>query len=473
MRLVAAGIALVAVVAAFAIAFYLRSDGTALFPRSLDADQISEVAARLTEWDIPFTVTPDNVKVDLARKRDISLRLAMVGVPHPHVATSSESLQAVNALTPQALLDAQERTGLEGDLALGLRGITGVSDARVKIAPASHGVFIDEASHDASASVFLTLDSGVKLAPEAVRGIRSYVAGAVPGLAPGRVGVIDQNGDSLTARALSGGGSEDTGLETTLQGALDRTIGPGESFVLAHIETDSSTSTQRDVKRVPLAAQAIADSSVREHYRGKDKSYDKVRESIDRGSETVETTTQVGPGSPKRLSVAVFVDQARAALIPRIREVLAAGAGINPERGDKLVVQAIAFAHPPAPIFHPQPPAQFASILPSLPYLFVGLASVLVLAILGSSFASRHASSAEQVERGRQAVADFEPERIYARLRGEPPHSAAAILSALPAATTAAVLEFYTPEARRDLVHRLSRPMPPIVRDLGASARLV
>ncbi|MGH7755660.1 MAG: hypothetical protein ACREM8_05160, partial [Vulcanimicrobiaceae bacterium] len=115
MRLVAAGIALVAVVAAFAIAFYLRSDGTALFPRSLDADQISEVAARLTEWDIPFTVTPDNVKVDLARKRDISLRLAMVGVPHPHVATSSESLQAVNALTPQALLDAQERTGLEGD----------------------------------------------------------------------------------------------------------------------------------------------------------------------------------------------------------------------------------------------------------------------------------------------------------------------------------------------------------------------
>jgi flagellar biosynthesis/type III secretory pathway M-ring protein FliF/YscJ len=157
-RFLVAGLALAAIALAVGLAYYVRNDGTELYPRPLDSDQVAEVTAALTTWDVPFTPTSDNVKVDPAVKRDALMRLAAAGVPHRHLVTSSESLQAVNALTPQALLDAQVRTGLEGDLSQGLRGITGVLDARVKIAPASHGVFIDEQSHDASASVVLTLD---------------------------------------------------------------------------------------------------------------------------------------------------------------------------------------------------------------------------------------------------------------------------------------------------------------------------
>ena len=163
------GIALVAIALAVGLAYYVRNDGADLYAYQLDSNQVAEVAAALTRWDVPFTAMSDNVKVDPSTKRDVLMRLAAAGVPHRHLVTSAESLQSVNALTPQTLLDAQARTGLEGDLSQGLRGITGVLDAQVKIAPASRGVFIDESSHDASASVVLTLDPETKLSSDSVR----------------------------------------------------------------------------------------------------------------------------------------------------------------------------------------------------------------------------------------------------------------------------------------------------------------
>ena len=48
-------------------------------------------------------------------------------------------------------------------------------------------------------------------------------------------------------------------------------------------------------------------------------------------------------------------------------------------------------------------------------------------------------------------------------LAGEPPHTAAAVISALPTATAAAVLELYPPEERAAIVRRLSRPASPLL----------
>jgi len=470
------GIALVAIALAVGLAYYVRNDGADLYAYQLDSNQVAEVAAALTRWDVPFTAMSDNVKVDPSTKRDVLMRLAAAGVPHRHLVTSAESLQSVNALTPQTLLDAQARTGLEGDLSQGLRGITGVLDAQVKIAPASRGVFIDESSHDASASVVLTLDPETKLSSDSVSGIRSYVAGAVPGLSSDHVGIIDQNGEALSARPNGVASSEDTSLESTLQAGLDQMLGPGQSHVIAHLETDQTAVTEHEIKRLPVAANPITEGSVREHYAGKDKSYDKVRENSDRGSETVETNTQISPGAPKRLSVAVSIDKAHADLIPKISAWAIGAAGINRARGDILVVSAIAsFPPPPAPIERMLPvgSAKLGVMLPSLPFAVLVLIGALLLALLHPTFGKQRAGAPKtEIESQATEAAEFEPAWVYARLQGEPPHSAAAMLSTLPAARAAAVLELYDPETRREIFARLSRPLPPIVQDV-ASARLV
>jgi len=47
----------------------------------------------------------------------------------------------------------------------------------------------------------------------------------------------------------------------------------------------------------------------------------------------------------------------------------------------------------------------------------------------------------------------------------EPPHAAAAIISALPAATAAAVLELYPAHEREAIVRRMQRANTPLIPD--------
>ena len=48
-------------------------------------------------------------------------------------------------------------------------------------------------------------------------------------------------------------------------------------------------------------------------------------------------------------------------------------------------------------------------------------------------------------------------------LEQEPPHAAAAIISALPAATATAVLELYPPHEREAIVNRMQRRHSPLL----------
>ena len=115
---------------------------------------------QLANWNVAFTPLSDNVLVDAGRRNDLLLRLSLAGVPHAHLETSGEALANVGALTPQAVIDAQTRAGLAGDIEAGLRGIAGVDDARVIVAPAVAAEFGDQRAREASASVRLRLRPG-------------------------------------------------------------------------------------------------------------------------------------------------------------------------------------------------------------------------------------------------------------------------------------------------------------------------
>jgi len=54
---------------------------------------------------------------------------------------------------------------------------------------------------------------------------------------------------------------------------------------------------------------------------------------------------------------------------------------------------------------------------------------------------------------------------VRSALAQEPPHAAAAIISALPAATAAAVLELYPAHERDAIVRRMQRPHSPLIPD--------
>ncbi|MBD5633533.1 MAG: hypothetical protein IAI49_03540 [Candidatus Eremiobacteraeota bacterium] len=79
---------------AVAVAVLLQRDTrVGLFAASLRAEQVEEVAERLADWNVPFVVTGDNVRVEAARRNDVLLKLAMLGIPHAHLASLDDALE--------------------------------------------------------------------------------------------------------------------------------------------------------------------------------------------------------------------------------------------------------------------------------------------------------------------------------------------------------------------------------------------
>lgn len=434
-----------------------------LFATPLHPEQLAEVQERLASWNVAFTPTADNVLVDESSRNDLLLRLSLSGVPHAHISTSAEVLAGVGALTPQSVIDAQARQGLANDLELGLRGIDGVEEARVIIAPAKPGYFADEQSRDATASVRLRLRPGAQLSHGAISGIRAFIAAGVPGLDSGRVTILDDRGVALGS---SGGGEDSNDLQTSLQSALDSALGTGNAIVRVRVDYENSTQQSRETRREPVVMAPITYTHSGESYVAEGRHYSRVNDSVDRGSDVRETTTTAGAGRIARLSVAVFVDARAAVDLYKIRSLVIAAAGIDARRGDSLSVQAIDFKHGLAAKRDGWWLA-YGAIVPLLPTLVLVVAVLIVLrwiaepaARVARSFITRAA-----VEQTQAAVRGFAPTQVRGALRNEPPHTAAAIISALPAATAAAVLDMYPPEERAAIIARMSRPHSPLIPD--------
>jgi flagellar M-ring protein FliF len=453
-RLLGAGAFLIAVAVAVLGFAASRDTRVALFATPLRGDQLAEVEQRLAAWNVPHASSADNVRVAHGKRGELLLRLALAGVPHAHLAGSAEALAHVGALTPQSVLEAQTRDALAADLALGLRGVDGVADARIVIAPSSGGVYADEPHRDASASVRVTLAPGARLAARTVAGIKAFVAGGVPGLDAERVTVLDDRGP-----ALDGDGGDDADVQGALQSALDAAFGAGATIVRAHREP---LGEQREVRDVRRAAQGgpLTRSTSDERYASSAKKYSKNSATEDRGSETREERRVASAAATLRLTVAVFVDAARGLDLAKIRALAAATAGIRGDRGDALSVEAVAFGDGSLDAPHaaraPAWALPFASLLPQL---LTGATLVLAVAfgarpLAGVAVRAIDRAAARGAARG---VAGIPPARVYAALDGEPPHVAAAIISSLPTVIAAAVLELYPPEARAAIVRRLAR----------------
>lgn len=434
-----------------------------LFSSALHPEQLGEIEERLAGWNVPFTPVSDNVLVQAARRGDLLLRLSLSGVPHAHVDTSGDLLDKVGALTPQSVIDAQARDGLAGDIELALRGIDGVSDAKIIVAPAKTAYFADETAHDASASVRLRLQPGAHLSSNAVDGIRSFVAASVAGLDSRRVTIVDDRGVALGDSIESGDAND---LQSSLQSALDAAVGAGATIVRVHVDYDRRALQSSVERRLPSGSAAIDGTLQRERYDGGGKHYERSEQQLDRGSETRQFSATSAGARIVRITAAVFVDAARGTDLYQVRTLAAAALGIDPRRGDSLEVGTMAFARAAVPRKDGWWLA-YGAIVPLLPTLVSALAVLIALrwSIPALGALLRPMIERSRIARGAAAVSGIAPAKVRGALKDEPPHAAAAIISALPASTAAAVLDMYPPDERSAIVRRMQRPLSPLLTD--------
>lgn len=455
-------VAVVVVVAILAIASAAaRPSRIPLFSSPLHSEQLAEVQERLASWNVAFTPTADNVVVDTKRRSELLLRLSLAGVPHVHIDSSQDLLGKLGALTPQAVVDAQTRDGLAGDIELALRGIAGVDDVRVIIAPAKPGYFADETSRDATASVRVRLHPGSSLSHDAIGGIRSFVAASVPGLDERRVTIVDDRGVALEEAPSTADGAQ---LQESLQSALDTAIGAGNAIVRVRVEYDGRRQTIRDVRHAPLGDITVTSSG--ERYAGDGKRYEKSSKQYERGTDTREITTENALGNVTRISAAVFVDSDRAADVPKVRSLAAATLGLVSVRGDTLSVQAIAL--------HAAPVARkdgwwlaYGAVVPALPAAIFAIGLIAAVRLSAKPLGAFVAAVTERAASASilRSAPRLGAAQVRETLRGEPVHAAAAIISALPASTAAAVLEMYPPHERDAIIRRMQRPPSPLIPD--------
>lgn len=443
-------------------AFLAHPQSVQLFSSGLHAEQLSEIEERLAGWNVPFTPTSDNVFVSAKRRSELLLRLSLAGVPHAHVESTDETLSKIGALTPQAVIDAQTRDGLAGDIELGLRGIEGVQDAKIIVAPAKPAFFGDETGRDASASVRLRLQPGARLPADAVDGIRAFVAASVPGLEARRVTIVDDRGVALGDAA----GSDASDLQASLQSALDAAVGVGATIVRVHVDYDRRTLQSSFERRLPAGGSPVSGSVQRERYDSGGKHYERTDQQLDRGSETRQLVASAPAGRIARISAAVFLDAVRAAELYQVRSLAAAVLGIDPHRGDTLEVGTMAFTHAMVPRKDGWWLA-YGALVPLLPALVTGAAVLIALRIALPAVRALLLPIFERAHITREvaAVSGVAPSKVRGALANEPPHAAAAIISALPASTAAAVLDMYSPEERAAIVRRMQRPASPLLSD--------
>jgi flagellar M-ring protein FliF len=441
-----------------------RDTRVPLFAAPLHAEQLAEVQERLAEWSVAFTPSSDNVAVDARRRSELLLRLSLAGVPHSHIDTSADVLAKVSALTPQSVIDEQTRGGLAADLELALRGLDGVQDAAIIIAPAKPAVFADEESHDATASVRIHLRPGARLSPSSVAGIRAFVAAGVPGLDARRVMILDDRGVALSDEGA--GSMDENELQASLQSALDGAFGSGSAIVRVHVSYDERAQQFKETRRIAASSVPISSDRTDEQYNGADRHYTKSTRADDRGSDIREEQTTLPAGRLARVSVAIAVDAAHAVDLYKIRALAAAAAGLDVRRGDTITVQAVPFHAARVPKQDAWLEA-FGILLAVLPAAVAGITVLLALKFCLKPTVSlvRAALARSALSQTRKAVTGFAPTQVRGALRGEPPHTAAAIISALPAATAAAVLDLYPPQERSAIIKRMSRAHSALVPD--------
>ncbi len=281
---------------------------------------------------------------------------------------------------------------LQGELARTIMALNPVELARVHIVIPEERLF-SEQQKPTTASIVLKLKPGAYILDAQVRGVVNLAAGAVQGLSPEFITVVDTDGNMLWRGGGGSGGlaqGPSTGALTTAQleakmsfeqemqrrveTMLDRALGIGKAVVRVYADINFDSTERASEIYQPVAGGLgipIAEQTTEEQRRsdgpvasgvagtptnvegypvvtgaaGGRSDYTRTDRTINYEVSKVVEKAVIAPGKVERISVAAVVDgmltQERQ---DSIRQVISAAVGIRSERGDEIAITGMEFA---------------------------------------------------------------------------------------------------------------------------------
>jgi flagellar M-ring protein FliF len=387
------------------LAFILLSSRSkyAVLYSNLDQKDAADVVAELKKENIPYELgSKDNmmlVMVPEEKVYDTRLTLAGQGLPRGS-GVGYEIFDQPKWGSTDFTQKVNYKRALEGELQRTIESLQQIQSSRVSIVIPEPELFTEQ-EKPTTASVVLELKPEAQLNRGQVRGIVHLVAASVEGLKPENVTVIDSRGNilsafiqeeanennpdspdgstltqqaKLTLHQMEVQQSFEKDLENKINAMLTKVLGGDRRFatsVSAELDFDK-TENDSEVFEPVVDGQGIARSqqTKKEQYVGDGgfpssivggvpgtdsniPGYQAISGSNSQYSKEEVTTNYeinrtvrhntVAPGSPKRISVGVFVDNLQPQQVEAIKSAVVAAAGLDLNRGDQVAVENMPF----------------------------------------------------------------------------------------------------------------------------------
>lgn len=374
--LVVIGVA-VLVLGAVALSSWLSKPTMSPLFTSLSGADASAVVDELESAGVAYQLADggSTVLVPADQLYSQRIKLAAAGLPTNADGGGYSLLDDMPMTSSEFQQQMTYQRALEGELAKTIGAIEGVDAATVRLAMPEESVFVSEKA-DPTASVFVRTKTGATLGADHVQSIVHLVSAGIEGMQPTDVAVVDSTGQVLSAVGTGATGGGLAGRQTNeyeervrgaVQALLDQVVGVGHSAVTVTAELDYDE-TQRTVEQFSASegTPPLASSTTTEDYTGTGGAatgvlgpdniavpeggsgagtYTSTTEDVTNAVNKSTEVTKAAPGAVERQSVAVAVDTAAAAGMDMadLSAMVAAAAGIDPERGDTIAVQSMAF----------------------------------------------------------------------------------------------------------------------------------
>lgn len=353
-----------------AIAYWAGRPDYALLFGKLDSSDANNVVEALRSQGVKYELRDNGTSIFVPRDQVYELRLQFAG----------EGLVSDGALGYElfdngtmGMTDFMQRLNLkralEGELARTISSIRQVESSRVHLVLPERSPF-REMQTQPSASVVLQLRNNASLTPEQINGITELVSGAVEGLPPSGVTILDSRGNLLsnpdagnTDAAISSSQlklqrSVEEHLTKNGQTMLDQVLGAGNSIVRVAATLDFSRIVAEKEIIDPESATVISEEKLEEQDAGgTGNANSSVRNYV--LSRTNERSEK-GVGEISYLTVSVILNNKKPAPaedgtepaepepytaeeLANIEAIVKNAVGFNPDRGDRFAIHQTRF----------------------------------------------------------------------------------------------------------------------------------
>jgi flagellar M-ring protein FliF len=363
------GILLIAGIVGAASSWIMHPPYGVLF-RDLRETDAAEISGALDQMQVPYRLTDEGktILVPEAQVYETRMKLVSQGVPKGG-SVGFELFKDSDYGVTEFAQRVNFQRALQGELERTISALDEVASARVHLTIRRSDLFSPD-QDPSKASVTLSMRPGKHLDAREVAGIQRLVASAVEGLSPETVVVLDDKGMVLSGYSAEGQNgalnSSSLDAQSQMEGQLRARVGDLLHRVLRTDNFTVSVNVSLNYDHVKQVREQLIGQ-------GKDGNGLLVREKINSTGHAAESTdvdhangntssdreveyahgreqdeVDQAPGRIGRISVGIVIPATLpSSEISKLSDVVSAGLGLDPSRGDKVDIAAIA---PPEPV---------------------------------------------------------------------------------------------------------------------------